>query len=43
MNLFVLPNFERVCYKVDILMTFLNFDMSRKEKIGNKSVGVLIL
>lgn len=40
MSLLVLPNFERVCCKLDnllcILMAFLNFEMSRKGKIGNK-------
>lgn len=47
MSLLVLPNFERVCCKLDnllcILMAFLNFEMSRKGKIGNKSAGVLVL
>lgn len=47
MSLLVLPNFERVCDQLGnllrILMAFLNFDMSRKGKIGNKSADVLML
>lgn len=47
MSVLLLSNLERVCHKLDnllcILMAFLNFDMSRKRKIGNKTAGVLIL